>query len=487
MLTQEQKIEFMRLAEERERRTRTRRLYDYFPDTGPLRRELYPKHLAFFEAGAHFRERAMVAANRVGKSEGAGGYEMALHLTGRYPEWWKGRRFEKAISAWAGGDTTESTRDIIQAKLLGTPGSDKDFGTGLIPGDDIVSTTRRAHVANAVETIVVRHVSGGFSTLTLKSYEQGRKKWQGTEKHVVWFDEEPPLDIYEEGLTRTMTIKGEPRGGIVMATFTPLQGLSNVVLSFMPGGKIPGVNEMQKFVVFADWDDVPHLSAQAKAELLASYHPHQRAARSRGVPSLGSGAIYPVDEDFIKVPDFLIPPHWRRAYALDVGWRCTAAVWGAIDPETDITYIYAVYKRGMAEPPIHASAIKAKGAWIPGVIDPASRGGSQRDGEKLLKLYRDEELDLITADNAVEVGIHDTWTALSTGQLKVFRSLSPWFDEFRIYRRNEAGKIVKENDHLMDTTRYLWRSGRKVAITKPIPISPNMIIGDVHGAGPMAS
>ena len=225
------------------------------------------------------------------------------------------------------------------------------------------------------------------------------------------------------------------------------------------------------------------LDKKTKDELYAALPPHPREARSKGVPVLGAGAIYPVDEEFIKVPDFVIPAHWPRAYALDVGWNCTAAVWGAVDRESETGYLYACYKRGQAEPPIHAMGIKTKGDWIPGVVDPASRGGSQINGEKLLQLYKDNGLNLGLADNAVEAGIHDVWTALSTGKLKVFKSMAPWFDEFRLYRRADNGKgtIVKANDHLMDTTRYWHRSGRQAAIVKPVLSVDPRIMGLGHG------
>lgn len=198
-----------------------------YPDTGPLRRELYPKHMQFFKAGKKYSERAAVAANRVGKSYGIGGYETTLHLTGRYPDWWEGRRFHHPTEVWAAGDTSETTRDIVQNILLGQSG---DFGTGLIPKSCIIgSPTHRAGVAGAVDTVMVKHSSGGMSMLGLKSFDQGRKKFQGTAKDLCWLDEEAPMDVYTECLTRTMT-----KNGMMICTFTPLEGLSDVVLMYLP-------------------------------------------------------------------------------------------------------------------------------------------------------------------------------------------------------------------------------------------------------------
>lgn len=189
--------------------------------------------MEFFAAGAEHRERAFVAANRIGKSEGVGGYEMALHLTGYYPDWWVGRRFEHPIKAWAAGDTGETTRDIIQLKLLGEFGN---LGTGLIPNDkgQIIKTNARQGLADAIKDVWIRHKTGGISYLGLKSYDQKRESFQGTEQHVIWLDEEPPQPVYTECLIRTMTTNG-----LIICTFTPLLGLSDVVLSFLPDGKMP--------------------------------------------------------------------------------------------------------------------------------------------------------------------------------------------------------------------------------------------------------
>lgn len=448
-LTIEEKLELLELLQLREHLEGRNKMLKYYPDTGPLRRELYQKHLEFFRAGRQHRERCFLAANRVGKTEGVGAYESTLHLTGRYPDWWEGRRFDHPISAWAAGDSSKTTRDIIQQRLLGPSGS---FGTGMIPGDCLIGTTAKPGVPDAVETVYVRHVSGGRSDLTLKSYDQGRASFQGTNKDLVWLDEECERDIYVECLMRTMTTNG-----IMMITFTPLLGMTDIIRDFL---NVAVQKAMSKYVVTATWDDVPHLTPEAKAELLAGIPPYQREARTKGVPQLGSGAIYPVPESDVVVSDFEIPAHYPRAYGLDVGWNRTAAIWGARDNQTGVVYLYSEHYRGQAEPIVHVQAIKSRGEWIPGVIDPAARGRSQKDGSKLLEDYQQLGLDIEPAVNAVEAGIYEVWQLLSVGKLKVFKSLPNWLAEFRIYQRDQDGRILKENDHLMDATRYLIISGR---------------------------
>ncbi|MDB5405213.1 MAG: putative phage packaging protein Gp2 [Rhodospirillales bacterium] len=225
---------------------------------------------------------------------------------------------------------------------------------------------------------------------------------------------------------------------------------------------------MTKHVVMAGWDDVPHLSPEAKAELIASYPPYQRDARTKGIPQLGSGAIYPVPESEIIVDPFQIPAYFPKAYGLDVGWNRTAAAFGALDRETDTLYLYSEHYQGQAEPPVHAAGIKARaGDWMPGFIDPASRGRGQKDGDQLLVIYRENGLILSPAINAVEAGLYDVWQRLSTGRLKVFKTMQNWLAEFRIYRRDEKGHVVKEGDHLMDATRYLVMSGLDGAVVEP--------------------
>ena len=465
-MNRKEKVELLKLLEEKEKRKKYNKLFSYFPDEGPLRRELYQKHLEFFRAGKDYHQRLALAANRVGKTEGMGGYEFTLHLTGLYPDWWEGKRFDRPVHTWTAGDSAKTVRDVIQFKLLGPI---SDIGSGLIPKDCIIDSTPKHGTPEAIDSLYVRHVSGGISTVQFKSYDQKRKAFQGTKKDIIWLDEEPPQDVYDECLLRTMDTSGGDGSnrGMAMLTFTPLSGMSDVVLSFLPGGELPEEPEDFKYVVMAEWDDVPHLSAEEKRMMLASIPPHQRDARSKGIPALGSGAIFPVPETDVFVDDFELPKHWPKAFAMDVGWNRTAALWGAHDREADCLYVFSEHYRGQAEPSIHAQSIKARGDWIPGVSDPAARGRSQKDGAQLFEDYRNLGLDLETAFNGVESGLLEVWQRMSTGRLKIFNSCVNTKAEFRLYRRDEKGRIVKEKDHLMDTLRYLVMSGISRAITEP--------------------
>lgn len=240
---------------------------------------------------------------------------------------------------------------------------------------------------------------------------------------------------------------------------------------------------MSKHVTFMSWGETPHLDKSAQDALLASYPPFERDARTKGIPQLGAGAIYPVPESEVICAPFDVPAWWPRVYGLDVGWNRTAAVWAAIDRETDIAYLYSEHYRAQAEPSVHAEAIRARGEWMPGVIDPASRGRGQADGQQLLQSYTDLGLHLMLADNGVETGLLEVWQRLSTGRLRVFSNLNNWLHEYRSYHRDEKGKVVKQLDHLMDATRYLCVSGIGAAQLDPayldkLGISAGRVVSD---------
>lgn len=228
------------IGDEKKRRG-LNRIENYFPDAGPNRRELYPKHLAFFRAGKYYRSRLFSAGNRVGKTV-AGSFEMALHLCGDlYPSWWDGRRFEEPIMAWAAGTTNETTKNILQTELLGKLEKDEKvsegvigMGTGMIPASRIAAVEFHPQIRGAIKTAWIRHASGRRSTLRFLSFEAGREAFEGVSVHFAHLDESPSLEIYTEVIMRTFTTDGA-----VIITATPLNGLTELVQQFMPDGVTP--------------------------------------------------------------------------------------------------------------------------------------------------------------------------------------------------------------------------------------------------------
>jgi phage terminase large subunit-like protein len=430
------------LAETR-RLLSTRRLFFYKP---------YAKQAEFHEAGATRRERCFLAGNQLGKTL-AGSNEVAMHLTGKYPDWWKGRRWDRPVIGWAAGITGESTRDNPQRLLLGRMGQ---HGTGAIPGNAIVDVTRALCVNELVDTVRVRHATGGESLLSFKFYEKGREKWQGETLDLVWFDEEPPEDIYSEGLTRT-----NATGGMVFLTATPLLGMTNVVRRFLQE-KSPDRHVTQMTI-----DDAEHYTKEQRAQIIAGYPAHEREARAKGIPMLGSGRIFPVSQESISCKPFAIPDLWPQIGGLDFGWdHPFGAVSLAHDRDTDTVYVTRAYRAREQTPILHAAAVKPWGDWLPWAWPHDGLQHSKDSGEPLADQYRAQGLKLTTerarypdhpdgkpGTSGVEAGLMDMLDRMQTGRLKVFEHLNEWFEEFLLYHREE-GKIVKLQDDLMSATRY---------------------------------
>jgi phage terminase large subunit-like protein len=437
MPSDQQSALLVKLEAERLRRLRTNRLRFYAP---------YPKQLEFHNCLR--RERLFMAGNQLGKTY-AGAAEAAMHLTGRYPDWWVGKRFSKAITMMAGSESYELTRDGVQRLLVGPPMTEDEWGTGYIPKDAILDTTRRSGVSGALDTVTVRHETGGVSTLLLKAYEQGRGKWQANTVEYVWFDEEPPEDVYLEGITRTNATQGS-----IAVTFTPLKGMSAVVARYL-------LEESDdRAVINMTIDDAEHYTPEERAKIIASYPAHEKEARTKGIPTMGSGLIFPVLEDNIVVEPFEIPKHWVQLGALDFGWdHPTAAVHLAWDRDSDVIYIVKDYRQSQTTPIMHAAALKPWGLWLPWAW-PHDGNNDTAAGENLAAQYRKQGLNMLPdratfedGSNSVEAGLMEMLDRMQSGRFKVFRTCGSWLEERRIYHRKD-GKVVKERDDVISASRY---------------------------------
>lgn len=424
----------------------------------------YAKQLEFHALGKTVRERLLRAGNQLGKTY-SGAAEMSYHLTGEYPEWWDGRTWDTPIRAWAGGKDGLSVRDSLGLLLLGPPSA---RGTGMIPKRFIEDIRPARGLPDAVDTVVVKYKTGGTSNLTFKSYEQGRERWQAATLDLVWLDEEPAEDIYTEALSRT-----NATGGMLYMTFTPLLGMSTVVRRFLMEDS-PDRSDTNMTI-----DDALHIPEERRNQIIASYPPHEREARTRGTPALGSGRIFPVAESVIEIEAFPIPPHWTQIGALDFGWNHpTAAVKLAWDRDADAVYVTHAYRKREAIPAIHASALRSWGDWLPWAWPHDGLQHDKGSGDQLAQIYRKDGLKLLSEraqyegdrGSGVEAGLMDMLERMETSRFYVFKNLTEWFDEFRLYHRKD-GKVVKLQDDLMSATRYGIMSLRfgKNGPKKPAP------------------
>tara|TARA_R100000808_G_scaffold7178_1_gene21178 strand:- start:358 stop:1914 length:1557 start_codon:yes stop_codon:yes gene_type:complete len=438
----------------------------------------YPYQKRYHDTGKDCVQRLLMAGNRIGKSF-CGAAEISYHLRGVYPEnWWDGKRFSKPITAWVGGVSNETTRDIMQAALLGEPSDPKAKGTGAIPKSCILKTERKPGIPNAVQIAHIKHVSGGTSYLVFKSYEMSASKWFGAAVDIILLDEEPPPEIYSQALVRVLSKQGQ-----VMMTFTPENGITKIVSGFM--------NNLQpgQSLTNAGWDDASehvktvihqtpgHLSESVMAQIEASLSPHEREMRRKGIPSIGSGLVFPIPEDKLMVEPYPIPDDWLRISGLDLGWdHPTALVTIAIDPETwgtdeESIVVCDCYGASKTTPSVHAEAIRQRNtgpvAW--------PHDGNRRDSmgnPGLAEQYRDLGVDLLPehfrnppalgekkGNNSIQTGLQKMVTMMEAGRFKVFSNLTAWWDEYRIYHYKD-NKVVAMNDDYLSATRYAVMSSR---------------------------
>ena len=418
----------------------------------------YPWQKEFHDAGKDYPERMLMAANRVGKTQSAA-CEVSYHLTGDYPEWWTGKRFDRPVYVWTGSPTNETSKEIVQSELIG--GLGETMGTGWVPKGRVVGrpTTRQAGVKNVIDSFQVRHRSGGLSLCALKTYEQGWQKWQGAAPHVVWLDEEPDdYKIFSEAQTRTLTSHG-----IVFVTFTPLLGVTELVEHFRTGGD--GI-----YIKGATWDDAPHLSKEDKDRLSASYRDHERDARTQGIPMMGEGAVFPVSDDKIRIDPIKVPGHWARIKGCDFGIDHPAAgVEIAWDRDQDVIYVIDGYKQKNETAAYHAVWFNKANKFVPVSWPHDGMNREKSGGRTLAQHYRDHGVNMLSRSarypkargeteekggpQPVEPIVDEMLERMATGRLKVFSTLPEWFEEKRSYHRKD-GRIVDSRDDMLKATFY---------------------------------
>lgn len=418
-----------------------------------------PWQLDFHNLGADYKERMLICANGVGKSI-SGAYETAIHLTGLYPEWWEGYRFRRPPKFWVGSITNEIQRDYIQPLLLG-PDLFSGLGQGFIPKERILGKigTRQCGISGVADTVKIRHESGGTSTVQFKTYEQGWRKWQASAPDGIWLDEEPDehvsdqKDIFTEVQTRLVRTSG-----ILYVTFTPLLGMTALADHFL-NPKINGI-----IAVTATWDDAPHLKAEDKERLIATYPEWQVEARTKGVPMMGEGRVFTTPEDEIKVEPFEIPHYFAQIKGIDFGIDHPAAVVDvAWDRDKDILYITRARKQRNMDSEEHADLINAKDSWVPVSWPHDGTNREKRNGERLKDAYVKHGVKLLSqsaryksetgGSQPVEPIILEMQERFRAGSLKVFSSENAFFDEYRNYHRKD-GKLSKVRDDILKAAMY---------------------------------
>jgi phage terminase large subunit-like protein len=324
-------------------------------------------------------------------------------------------------------------------------------------------------VPNALQGLFVKHVSGKSSYLAFKSYEMEAIGFMGESIDVIWLDEEPAQQIYSQALTRIVD-----RGGLLYMTFTPENGVTQVVGAYL--------NNLQagQDIIRATWDDASeevggHLTKEAMEQILSAYHPSERDLRTKGIPVLGSGLVYPIPEGQIICEPFPIPDYYRVIGGIDFGWdHPTAAVWIAHNADSDCMYVYDCYRENKQDVIYHSRALKARGQWVPFSWPHDGNRKNGYGGPSLADSYRKEGVRMHfekftnppapgqtegQGGNEIMPGIMEILGRMKTGRFKVFSNLKNWLEEYRTYHWQD-GKPVPLFDDLMQATRYAVQMNR---------------------------
>jgi len=304
----------------------------------------------------------------------------------------------------------------------------------------------------------------GWSKCEFKTYAQGWAEFQGPTRQWITFDEEPDdAKILAESLARLRGKDGKPPGHF-LATFTPTEGFRDTYLTFVPNGVFPhdGTHpeDPSKYTQRIGWTDSPHLDDEWKASCIANWKitdPNNIEARTEGYAAMGSGRVYPIDESFVIVPRTKIPEYWLKCYGMDPGHANFGVVWITQDPNTQTYYVYDEYKHGKVVYLMHAEAIKNRGLWIGGGIDPHEAVKPRDTGETIQGYFEAQGLNLMAAKgdpDALRVRIR---AMFESGALKIMDNCQGLINEIRTYRYdpNDPTKIARnQEDHRCDAMMY---------------------------------
>jgi phage terminase large subunit-like protein len=369
-------------------------------------------------------------------------YEAAIHLTGMYPDDWKGIRYNRPVEMWIVGVTTEKVRDNLQKALLGDVGS---FGTGYIPKSclDLENGcfTKKPGIPDAIQKARINHVSGSKSSVQFFSYEQPREYFQSSTIDIVLFDEEPPEAINNECRIRVMV-----KGGYMMYAFTPLS--TNPVVC-------RGLMEDEKASIFSiSMDDVPWISDEIRDEMLKGCSEMEARARRHGIPASGGGTIFEFDKSEYCCKSFDIPDHWHRLGGIDIGFNHpTGAIALAVDRGTDRVFVYQEYKAKEKSAVEVARNLRHWGVHFAGSHDAFNKnfqtGGSTAD------VFEKESLHMFSAGRDDWARIEKVRSMIADGRLWIFEDICPelirQLQIFHTVTTSEGKlKIYKHDDDMVD-------------------------------------
>ena len=428
---------------------------------------VHKKQVAFHKCPK--KNRWVFGGNRSGKTE-CGAVETVWLARGIHPY----RENKKDISAWVVSLSREVQRDVAQAKVL-------SYLNKSWIKDVVMSSGRKDSLENGIiDYIIIENVFGGESKIGFKSCDQGREKFQGTSLDFVWFDEEPPEDIYKECRMRVLDKCGE-----VFGTMTPLKGLTWVYNQIY-------LNEAQDEEVwceFMEWADNPYLSPKEIKSLTSTLSASELEARRYGKFLTNGGLVYSeFDESVNVIEPFNVPVEWYDNISIDPGLNNPlSAHWYAVDYDNNIYVIAETYEtRQTVEH--HANKIKAicsRLGWpkafngmYSAIIDSAANQRTLSSPKNVCELFYDNGIlvnpkvnkDLYSGINRVKSYLKN---AEGKSKLFIFKNCVNMIREIKGYFWGAEDAPIKKDDHAMDDLRYY-------IMNRPENIAPQKVKSEIQ-------
>lgn len=421
--------------------------------------------LKAFALGKTEKVRGIMAANRIGKSYAAT-FELVCHLTGLYPEWWPGHKFDRAVNclmlgeSWSQIINPDAIHDLVFGRLI-------ELGTGWIPKDKIFNVQKSGQLGT-IAICNIQHISGQFSSLKVGTYQSGDNVLMGSTLDFVLIDECPnDKSILPQCVKRTWS-----SGGKVLAAFTPEKGLNDTVKEFWDSEGI-----YHSGLIHVTLFDSSLYTDEQKQMMVNSIPPWQQQFSIYGNPSAGQAAVFGgIMKQDITMPPPHIPDHWKRLSSIDFGFRDPNIVlFGTKDPALDVFYIYdELCHRDTEIINIAPQIVSRQKQFIPLVFPPD--GYAERGiGTTLIKKY--QECGVITTteiaanwlydplgnDRSISTGIIHIRQLLKDGKLFISPACTELLKEFDLYQYGNNGKFLDKDNHAVDALRYLIMSFDKFA------------------------
>ncbi len=419
-------------------------------------RKKHKKQLAFHKCKK--RNRWVFGGNRSGKTE-CGAVECLWILRGIHPY----RKNRRDAFGWCVSLSQQVQRDVAQAKIL------YYLPKSWIADIVMLSGRRDNPAAGIVDQIKIKNVFGGISTLGFKSCDQGREKFQGSSLDFVWFDEEPPRDVYEECVMRVMDRRGD-----IFGTMTPLKGRTFIYNEiYMNVRKNPEI-----WHEFMSWEDNPFLPKKEIELLGSTLEESALDSRKYGKFTEGRGLVYPeFDEKIHVIEPFAVPVEWQDTISVDPGLNNPlSAHWYCVDWDGNV-YVVAEHFAAGRDIDFHARAIheisdrlgwkRDSAGRVRALIDSAANQRTLASSKSVTELFSERGI-LVNpnVDKDVFSGIARVKSFLKRGNgegnLYVFSNCVNMIEEFGKYFWASGDTPVKRDDHCMDELRYY-------IMTRPLP------------------